>query len=159
MKKVLFVCLGNICRSPAAEAIMKAKVKEAGLEEEFVIDSAGTYGGHSGALPDSRMRQHAAKRGYVLDSRARHFYASADFPAFDMIIGMDDMNIADLQRLALDDGEREKIYRMTDFCRKYTHTEVPDPYYGGSGGFEFVLDLLEDGVDGLLERLTKEKTV
>lgn len=159
MKKVLFVCLGNICRSPAAEAIMKAKVKEAGLEEEFVIDSAGTYGGHSGALPDSRMRQHAAERGYVLDSRARHFYASADFSAFDMIIGMDDMNIADLRRLALDDEEREKIYRMTDFCRKYTHTEVPDPYYGGSGGFEFVLDLLEDGVDGLLERLTKEKTV
>ena len=82
---------------------MKAKVKEAGLEEEFVIDSAGTYGGHSGALPDSRMRQHAVKRGYVLDSRARHFYASADFPAFDMIIGMDDMNIADLRHLALDD--------------------------------------------------------
>lgn len=108
MKKVLFVCLGNICRSPAAEAIMKAKVKEAGLEEEFVIDSAGTYGGHSGALPDSRMRQHAVKRGYVLDSRARHFYASADFPAFDMIIGMDDMNIADLRHLALDDKEREK---------------------------------------------------
>lgn len=159
MKKVLFVCLGNICRSPAAEAIMKAKVKEAGLEEEFVIDSAGTYGGHSGALPDSRMRQHAVKRGYVLDSRARHFYAAADFPAFDMIIGMDDMNIADLRHLALDDKEREKIYRMTDFCRKYTHTEVPDPYYGGSGGFEFVLDLLEDGVDGLLERLKKEKTV
>ena len=138
---------------------MKAKVREAGLEDEFVIDSAGTYGGHSGALPDSRMRQHAAKRGYVLDSRARHFYASADFPAFDMIIGMDDMNITDLRRLALDDEERKKIYRMTDFCRKYTYTEVPDPYYGGSGGFEFVLDLLEDGVDGLLERLTKEKTV
>lgn len=156
MKKILFVCLGNICRSPAAEAVMKAKVKEAGLENEFIIDSAGTYGGHAGALPDARMRQHAAKRGYILDSRARRFYASADFEEFDMIIGMDDMNIVDLQRLAAQGTEREKIYRMTSFCRRHDCREVPDPYYGGSQGFEFVLDLLEDGVEGLLEMLREK---
>lgn len=152
MKKILFVCLGNICRSPGAEAVMKAYVKKREKEKEFFIDSAGIYGGHSGALPDERMRKHALKRGYVLDSRARQFYASADFAEFDMIIGMDDQNIADLKRMAITDEELGKIYRMTDFCRLNTsRKEVPDPYYGGSAGFEFVLDLLEDAVTGLFE--------
>lgn len=152
MKKILFVCLGNICRSPGAEAVMKAFVKKKGVEQEFFIDSAGIYGGHSGALPDERMRKHAQKRGYVLDSRARQFYASADFAEFDMIIGMDDQNIADLKRMAMTDEERGKIYRMTDFCRENTsYREVPDPYYGGAGGFELVLDLLEDAVRGIFQ--------
>lgn len=145
--------MGNICRSPAAEAIMKAKVAEAGLSDIFIIDSAGTYGGHSGDMPDRRMQKHAAARGYVLDSRARHFYASADFADFDIIIGMDDRNVADLQRLALTGEERKKICKMTDFCRKFDCTEVPDPYYGGERGFDLVLDLLEDGVEGLLEKI------
>lgn len=152
MKKILFVCLGNICRSPGAEAVMKAFVKKKGMEHEFFIDSAGIYGGHSGALPDERMRKHAQKRGYVLDSRARQFYASADFAEFDLIIGMDNQNIADLKRLAVTGEETDKIYRMTDFCQKYTfHNEVPDPYHGGSDGFELVLDLLEDAVAGIFE--------
>ena len=90
MKKILFVCLGNICRSPGAEAIMKAWIKKEGKEKEFLIDSAGLYSGHAGALPDERMRRHASRRGYVLDSRARTFYPTADFAEFDMIIGMDD---------------------------------------------------------------------
>lgn len=156
MKKILFVCLGNICRSPGAEAIMKALIKKEGLENEFYIDSAGTYGGHSGALPDERMRKHALRRGYVLDSRARRFYAEADFAEFDMIIGMDDQNIADLNRLAVTPEERQKIFKMTDFCLKKTHyTIIPDPYYEGPEGFEIVLDLLEDAAVGLLDRLKK----
>lgn len=133
---------------------MKALVKKEGLENEFYIDSAGTYGGHSGALPDERMRKHATRRGYVLDSRARQFYAEADFADFDMIIGMDDQNIADLKRLAISEEERQKIYKMTDFCRKETgYTVVPDPYYEGAAGFELVLDLLEDATAGILEKL------
>ena len=150
MKKILFVCLGNICRSPGAEGVMKSLVKKKGKEGNFFIDSAGTYGGHSGALPDERMRRHAARRGYVLDSRARQFYASADFAEFDMIIGMDDQNVADLRRLALTEEEKGKIFHMTDFCRHHPGvSEVPDPYYGGATGFDFVLDLLEDAVEGL----------
>ena len=155
MKKILFVCLGNICRSPGAEAIMKAFVKERGMEREFFIDSAGIYGGHSGALPDERMRKHVQKRGYILNSRARQFYASADFAEFDMIIGMDNQNIADLKRMAITDEESGKIYRMTDFCQKHTaYKEVPDPYYGGFEGFELVLDLLEDAVAGIFQFCT-----
>lgn len=154
MKKILFVCLGNICRSPAAEAVMKAKLKKVGKEEAFYVDSAGTYGGHSGALPDARMRKHVALRGYELEHRARHFYASADFAEFDMIIGMDRQNIADLRRLSETTEERAKIYAMVDFCRTNTvYREVPDPYYEGPDGFELVLDLLEDAIEGLIEKL------
>lgn len=156
MKKILFVCLGNICRSPAAEAILKHKIKAAGLEEEFLVDSAGIYGGHSGALPDLRMQKHARARGYNLNSRARQFYASADFPEFDWIVAMDDQNVADLCRLAVDETERKKICRMTDFCSRYTsYSSVPDPYYGGERGFELVLDLLEDATAGFLQHLSE----
>ena len=150
VKKILFVCLGNICRSPGAEGIMTALVKREGRENDFFIDSAGLYSGHAGALPDERMRRHAARRGYQLDSRARTFYPTADFAEFDLIIGMDDQNIAALKRLAENDEERAKIFKMTDFCQKTTpYTVVPDPYYEGAEGFELVLDLLEDAVSGL----------
>ena len=157
MKKILFVCLGNICRSPGAEAIMKAWIKKEGKEKEFLIDSAGLYSGHAGALPDERMRRHASRRGYVLDSRARTFYPTADFAEFDMIIGMDDQNIRDLQRMATSEEERNKIHKMTDFCQRFSYRDsVPDPYYGGDSGFELVLDLLEDAVEGLLIYLNGE---
>ena len=150
MKKILFVCLGNICRSPGAEAIMKAWIKKEGKEKEFLIDSAGLYSGHAGALPDERMRRHASRRGYVLDSRARTFYPTADFAEFDMIIGMDDQNIEALKRAAINEEERAKIFKMTDICRKSTsYSEIPDPYNEGPQGFELVLDLLEDAVAGL----------
>ena len=150
--RILFVCLGNICRSPGAEAIMKALVKREGVEQEFYIDSAGLYGGHAGDLPDERMRRHAARRGYQLDSRARTFYPSADFAEFDLIVGMDNQNIAGLRQLAETKEELAKIFKMTDFCQKPTrYTEVPDPYYEGAEGFELVLDLLEDAVEGLLK--------
>lgn len=153
MKKILFVCLGNICRSPGAEAILKSIVKRESREKEFYIDSAGLYGGHAGALPDERMRRHAARRGYVLDSRARTFYPTADFAEFDLIIGMDDQNVRELRRLAVNEEEKAKIFKMTDFCQRPTsYTVVPDPYYEGSEGFELVLDLLEDAVEGLYRR-------
>ncbi len=157
MKKILFVCLGNICRSPGAEGIMKDLVRRNRRDADFYIDSAGLYGGHAGALPDARMRKHASMRGYSLDSRARAFYPSADFLEFDMIIGMDEQNIRQLNLLAENDEERTKIFRMTDFCRKYTeYKEVPDPYYEGADGFELVLDLLEDAVGGLYEYCSKK---
>lgn len=157
MKRILFVCLGNICRSPGAEAIMKAYIRREGKEKDFFIDSAGLYSGHAGALPDERMRWHAQKRGYCLDSRARTFYADSDFADFDMIIGMDDRNIADLKRLAVSEEEKAKIFKMTDFCRQpCRYTVVPDPYYEGAEGFELVLDLLEEAVQGLYESCTKD---
>lgn len=156
MKRILFVCLGNICRSPGAEAIMKAKVKERGMEREFFIDSAGLYSGHSGSLPDERMRRHAARRGYCLDSRARTFYAMQDFADFNLIIGMDGQNIHQLKRLAENEEERKKIFKMTDFCQDMKgYEEVPDPYYGGDKGFELVLDLLEDATEGLYKYCCK----
>lgn len=149
-KKILFVCMGNICRSPAAEGIMKHKVGAKGLEKFFHIDSAGTYGYHEGELPDTRMRAHAARRGYQLTSRSRPV-AYDDFHQFDMIIGMDDDNIRNLNRMAPDPESQQKIYRMTDFCRQHSNDHIPDPYYDGASGFELVLDLLEDACEGLIE--------
>ncbi len=151
-KKILFVCLGNICRSPSAEGIMKKKVNEAGLEEFFEIDSAGIQGYHEGELPDLRMRSHAANRGYDLVSRSRPI-KTKDFFYFDLIIGMDDSNIQHLMQKAPDLESRQKIHRMTDYSRKFGHDHIPDPYYGGHSGFELVLDLLEDACDGLLDEL------
>ena len=156
-KRILFVCLGNICRSPSAEAIMKYYVKERGLEEQYYIDSAGISGYHSGDPADRRMQSHAIRRGYDLTSLSRKFYPDADFSDFDMIIGMDDQNIRDLQRMATSEEEKNKIFKMTDFCQRFSYRDsVPDPYYGGDSGFELVLDLLEDAVEGLLIYLNGE---
>jgi protein-tyrosine phosphatase len=152
MKKILFVCLGNICRSPAAEGIFKYKVEEQGLEGCFHIDSAGIYGYHEGELPDYRMRKHASRRGYHLTSRSRPI-AYDDFLKFDLIIGMDDSNIQNLKRLAPDIESHRKIRRMIDYCRRHPDDHIPDPYYGGASGFEHVLDLLEDACTGLLDEL------
>lgn len=155
-KKLLFVCLGNICRSPAAQAVMQQMVDEdAGLR--FVeLDSAGTYGGHSGDLPDPRMRMHASRRGYVLTHRSRQIKRT-DFERFDMILAMDDRNYDDLRALDPDTESERKIYRMTDFCRRLVVDHIPDPYYGGSSGFEQVLDILEDACAGLADFLKKEQ--
>ena len=151
--KILFVCMGNICRSPSAEGIMKKLVKERGLENQFYIDSAGIHDFHEGELPDHRMRTHAARRGYNLDSRSRPVKYH-DFHNFDLIIAMDDRNIIDLKRLAPDLESLEKIRRMTEFSTKYDIDHVPDPYYGGAQGFELVLDLLEDACEGLLNSVS-----
>ncbi len=153
--RLLFVCMGNICRSPSAEAVMKKVVADAGLQDWIEIDSAGTLGYHAGELADSRMRTHASRRGYVLDSISRQVKTD-DFYNFDMIIGMDDHNISELKRKAPDWDSVQKIHKMTDFSTDKTHDHVPDPYYGGDSGFELVLDILEDSCQGLLEYLKKE---
>ena len=148
-KKILFVCLGNICRSPAAEGIMKHKVRERNVENLFYIDSAGTHGYHEGDLPDYRMRAHAAKRAYRLNSHSRPVKES-DFYEFDYIIAMDDDNVYNLRRKAPDEDSRKKIRLMTDYSKNITADHVPDPYYGGAQGFENVLDILEDACENFL---------
>ena len=153
--KILFVCLGNICRSPAAEGIMRDIVKKSGLEHLIEVDSAGTYGGHAGDLPDSRMRAHASRRGYNLVHRSRQI-RTGDFWEYDMIVAMDDANIDKLRRLAPDVESEQKIHRMTDYCIRLKVDHVPDPYYSGSDGFEQVLDILEDACSGLLNKLIQE---
>lgn len=148
--KILFVCLGNICRSPAAEGIMQAKINEAGLNDLFVIDSAGTGGYHIGDLPDNRMRIHARRRGYELTHRARKF-STTDFDDFDLIIPMDGSNEHNLRRLARTIDDERKIVPMATFVDKAMRFDyIPDPYYEGAEGFETVLDLLENGTDNLL---------
>ncbi len=152
--KVLFVCLGNICRSPAAEGIFKTMVKEQGLTDKIAVDSAGTSGYHTDELPDLRMRKHATRRGYTLDSLSRKFTVN-DFDNFDLILVMDDNNHRDVMRLAPDLESEKKVYRMMDFSQDFVHDHVPDPYYSGADGFEQVLDLLEDSCDGLLNKIKK----
>lgn len=150
--RVLFVCLGNICRSPAAEGVFKAKVKAAGLEKRIEIDSAGTSGYHNGELPDSRMRQHGKQRGYLFDSRSRKFIAQ-DFEHFDLIVVMDDSNYRDVLRLATDSEQQKKVHKMVEFLQHHHADHIHDPYYSGAEGFEEVLDLLEDATEGLLNTL------
>lgn len=150
-QRILFVCLGNICRSPAAEEILRACAGAQQLPVE--VDSAGTYGGHRGELPDPRMRQAAARRGYVLTHRSRRI-VEEDFDRFDRIIVMDDGNYEAVHRLAPSRAAAEKIYRMREFCTAYPdRTYIPDPYYEGREGFELVLDMLEDGCRNLLRDL------
>lgn len=150
---ILFVCLGNICRSPAAEEIARCELKRRSLDDKITLDSAGLYSGHRGELPDHRMRIHARRRGYELTHRSRPVRIN-DFADFDLIIGMDDSNIDNLKCSARTPEEEEKIVRMTDFSRAYSHfNHVPDPYYQGADGFETVLDLLEDSCRSLADMI------
>lgn len=152
--KLLFICLGNICRSPAANAIMQKYVDEAGLSDKFEIDSAGIGPWHVGQLPDKRMREHGARRGYRIDHIARQFDATKDFDRFDYIVVMDEDNYRNITRQARNDDDRKKVIRMADYFIKWkVRTSVPDPYYGDGEDFELALDLIEDGCKGLLARL------
>lgn len=153
MKKVLFVCLGNICRSPSAEAVFKALIKKEGLENEIQCDSAGTAAYHAGEPADYRMRQFAQKRGFHLTSISRQIDPITDFDRFDYIIGMDRQNVRDLKLIARNEADRKKIFLMTDFCLTGNFDSVPDPYYGGAAGFELVLDILEDACSGLIQKI------
>ncbi len=150
-QRLLFVCLGNICRSPAAEGVFLHLVAREGLGDQFVVDSAGTGSWHVGKPADRRMLAAAEKRGIALPSRARQIEA-ADLGRFDRILTMDNDNLAAVQALA-PGTEQALIEPITRHCRQFGSLEVPDPYYGGEDGFEQVLDLLEDACGGLLDRL------
>ncbi|MBI9062052.1 MAG: low molecular weight phosphotyrosine protein phosphatase [Marinilabiliaceae bacterium] len=155
--KILFVCLGNICRSPSAEAVMKALIKSENVTEAFELDSAGITAYHAGDPADERMQRHAIQRGYHLTSISRQVNSTSDFDYFDYIIGMDGQNISDLEGMAPTEESWQKISLMTDYCSNHQHDSVPDPYYGGATGFELVLDILEDACRGLLESIQNEK--
>jgi protein-tyrosine phosphatase len=148
---VLFVCLGNICRSPTAEGVFAHKAKSLGLD--FKIDSAGTAGYHHGAAPDKRSQDVAKARGYNLSRLKCRKVSEQDFLDFDYIIAMDEANVRDLKRKCPEEYQY-KIHLFLDFANS-EFDEVPDPYYGGKRGFELVLDLIEDASDGLLQRLIK----
>ena len=152
--KILFVCLGNICRSPSAEAVMKKLVHQANLDDIFEIDSAGMINYHEGEGADPRMKAHAARRGYQLDSFSRPIRI-ADFYDFDLIIGMDNRNVENLKEKAPDLETELKIHTMMEYSTNRLYDYVPDPYYSGADGFELVLDLLEDACSGLLDALLK----
>ena len=150
--KVLFVCLGNICRSPAAHGIFEHIVKENGMQDNIEIDSAGTYGGHRGELPDRRMRTAAMYRGYALTHKSRPV-SSLDFIDFDLIVAMDDQNYEDLMHLAPYVEATHKIKRMASYLTTHSISYIPDPYYMGTEGFSLVLDLLEEGCRNLFDEI------
>lgn len=152
--KVLFVCLGNICRSPAAQGIFEHYVRENGLQDRIEADSAGTYGGHRGELPDRRMRTAALYRGFALTHQARQV-RSIDLLDFDLVIAMDDQNYEDLMHIAPSVEATHKIRRMSDFLTTRRMSYISDPYYMGAEGFSHVLDLLEDGCQNLLNLISK----
>jgi protein-tyrosine phosphatase len=148
MTRILFVCLGNICRSPTAEGVMRRLVREQGLEGEIEIDSAGTGGWHVGAPPDARATEAAARRGTTLEGAARRFDPAHDFQDFDLILAMDAENRRDLLALAPDEEAASKVRMFLP-----GDADVPDPYYGGDDGFEEVLDLVEDAAAALVDEL------
>lgn len=155
MVNVLFVCMGNICRSPSGEAVMNKLVKRANLSDKIECDSAGTIAHHEGENADPRMKRHALKRGYRLTSIARRF-RDVDFENFDYIIAMDKANFNDLNSFDRENKYSNKIFMMTDFAPSGKFNEVPDPYYGGPEGFENVLDILEDSCNGLLNKIKED---
>lgn len=154
--RVLFVCLGNICRSPAAEGVMRAIVEGEGRGPEWVIDSAGTGNYHIGDLPDHRMRIHARRRGYEITHRCRQVRTD-DFEDFDLIIPMDASNERNLRAIAPSPEAEEKIIPMAAFVRTLAsrYDYIPDPYYEGAEGFELVLDLLEDACRNLYDSIAR----
>ena len=150
--KVLFVCMGNICRSPTAHGVFRQYIHESGLSQTVSVDSAGTHAYHIGEAPDARSQEHALKRGYQLsDLQARQLKAS-DFDEYDLVLVMDWDNYA-LTEQQCPPNKKHKIRRLTEFCKTLEASVVPDPYYKGAEGFEEVLDLVEDACDGLLEHV------
>ena len=154
--KLLFVCLGNICRSPSAENIMNHLIQEAGLTDKISCDSAGTSGYHIGASPDRRMNIAAQKQGLSLQGKSRKLTPS-DLQQFDLILAMDRENYQDILYLDREGKYESKVRLMCDFATGKSDREVPDPYYGGEDGFDRVIELLFDACQGLLDHVTKEE--
>lgn len=152
---ILFVCMGNICRSPTADGVFRQKVAEQRLGQQVRVDSAGTHNYHPGSPPDARAQAAAAKCGYDLSSLRARQITDADYASFDLILVMDQDNLAVLQ----DDCPPEhqhKLRLLTEFCQVHKASVVPDPYYGGADGFEYVLDLVEDACEGLLVHVKRQ---
>ena len=154
MVKVLFVCMGNICRSPTAEAVFRHYVENAGLAGNILIDSAGTHDYHIGKPPDLRAQHAAMQRGYDMSNLRARQVEEGDFRRFDYVLAMDQANLAILQRLA-PPGSDTQVRLFLDYARHHAVREIPDPYYGGTDGFERVLDMVEDAAEGLLQDIGK----
>jgi len=156
MKKisVLFCCMGNICRSPTAEAVFRARVEEAGLAQQILIDSVGTHDYHIGSPPDLRTQRAARQRGYDLSDLRGRQVEVADFSRFDYVLAMDNANMVILQRLC-PQPQQDRLGLFLEYANRHREREVPDPYYGGEDGFERVLDMVEDAAAGLLLHIRK----
>ncbi|MDD2880719.1 MAG: low molecular weight phosphotyrosine protein phosphatase [Rhodoferax sp.] len=152
---VLFVCMGNICRSPTADGVFQKKVLLAGLSDAVKVDSAGTHNYHPGSAPDERSQSHAYLRGYDLSALRARQVQDADYAKFDLILAMDWDNLALLQGDCPPEHQH-KLRRLTEFCQTFDATVVPDPYYEGADGFETVLDLVEDACEGLLGHVRRQ---
>jgi len=150
INSVLFVCMGNICRSPSAEAVFRHKAKAKGLS--LTVDSAGTVGAHAKEKPDHRAQKVGVERGYNFDGIKARKVIAKDFEDFDLVLAMDNANLEDLQKIA-PPHLQHKAMLFLDFAHNHEEAEVPDPYYGGVNGFRFVLDLVEDASDGLLAEI------
>lgn len=150
--QILFVCLGNICRSPAAEIIFRQQAVHAGRLDEFHIDSAGTIGFHQGSPPDPRMSEALVRQGFTISGRSRQILPR-DLETFDLIVTMDESNLNDVRELDPDGTFHAKIRPFVGFCRNHNVPRVPDPYYGGQRGFDHVIELLKDGCQGILTEI------
>ena len=158
MVNVLFVCLGNICRSPAAEGVFQKIIDEKKLHDQVTCDSAGTSAYHSGEPADGRMSEKARERGYLLTSISRQFIES-DLKNFDYILVMDSSNYSDVKAIDYRGEYLDRVHQFTDFCTIHDINAVPDPYYGNGDGFSLVMDIIEDGCNGFLDHLIKKEQV
>lgn len=148
-RRILFFCMGNICRSPTAEGVMRAKLAAAGLAGQVEVNSAGTHAYHVGEPPDERSQAHALRRGYDLSAQRARQLVADDFTRFDLVLGMDADNLSRAAKLC-PPGERHRLKLLLDYAPQTGKRHVPDPYYGGDAGFEEVLDLVEAACDGLI---------
>ena len=153
--KVLFVCMGNICRSPTAEGVFRNKINEKQLSEMVFVDSCGTHDYHQGQQPDKRSQEAALKRGIDISSQKSRAISTSDCSEFNLILAMDKMNFTHIQSM-MNFNERDKLSLFLDFSKQTEWTEVPDPYYGKINGFELVLDLLDEASEGLIDYIEEK---
>lgn len=157
ISSIQFVCWGNICRSPAAENVMRSLLEEAGLDDVVTCGSAGTISSHAGNAPDARMSVAGKKRGLPMTGSAQCI-TEQDLESYDLIVTMDDSNLENVRAIDRKGIAKDKIIPFCNFCIEHDDTEVPDPYYGGDAGFEHVLDLLEDGCSQLLKQIQEQQS-